>query len=270
MLRSYVADNATFLGAHPAAGVSLDLLKWRHQRTKGGNTYKMVGLPNQTVDGRPTAHVVANAIDWEFLKRVYPDVDPTLAVRLNSARVKRRFEPYHGPVKEEPIAIVAFGGSLRDTWREIADFKTVITCSGSHRFLLERGIRPTYHIDSDPRSYKVDLLGTPHIKVNYLLASIVHPSYVEKLAQYNIERVELFHLLFYEPDIYAAIPRQDIILTDGVTIGPRCVKIARLMGYVNHHYFGFDASSEHASPHPNAPQLSEVVYDGKSFMTTSY
>src|SRR5678816_4695353 len=75
-------------------------------------------------------------------------------VRVNTAMLKARIEP-HYDVRDEPIALVCYGPSLNQTWDEIRDFKYVMTCSGSHRFLIQRGIIPTWHIDVDPREHKM-------------------------------------------------------------------------------------------------------------------
>src|SRR4026208_971828 len=85
------------------------------------------------------------------------------------ARVSGRIQP--GERKDEPVAIVGFGPSLNDTWEQIKGFKTVISCSGSHKFLVERGIKPTFHVEVDPREHKVALIGPPQKETKYLIAS---------------------------------------------------------------------------------------------------
>jgi len=65
-------------------------------------------------------------------------------VKLSTARIKARIQ-YTREKRSEPIAIACFGPSLRDTWENIKKFKYIITCSGAHKFLIERGIIPTWH-----------------------------------------------------------------------------------------------------------------------------
>ena len=81
-----------------------------------------------------------------------------------------RLEP-HQELRTDPCAIVCFGPSLNETWEKVRDFKYIFSCSGSHKFLLERGIVPTWHVEVDPRQHKVALLGPPHPDVTYLPSS---------------------------------------------------------------------------------------------------
>jgi hypothetical protein len=58
-----------------------------------------------------------------------------------NTRVKARLEPAYAE-RPEKIAVVCYGPSLNDTWEAIRDFPVVMTCSGSHKYLTERGIFP--------------------------------------------------------------------------------------------------------------------------------
>lgn len=225
-------------------------------------TYKMVG-PVNTINGEPIFRAVATHINWQAI-----GADPGV-IRENSARIKVRFRSHEGLPYEEPAAVVAYGHSLSETWEYLRNFKIIFTCSGSHKFLLDRGIVPTHHVDSDPRPHKVAMLGVPHREVTYLIASICHPTYFDLLELYEIPKVLLWHMLFLEPEIYALLPKGELLLTGGNTVGPRAVKIARLSGYTNLHLFGFDASAGYADFHPNAPKkLRSTEYDGKTYWTT--
>ena len=225
-------------------------------------TYRMAG-PANTIDGRPVFRAVGTHINWEAIGS-----DPTV-IRENSARVKGRFRPSKGPPHTEQAAVVAYGASLNETWELLKEFRVIFTCSGSHKFLLERGIVPTSHIDSDPRIHKVAMLGTPHRDVTYLPASICHPTYFALLERYEIPQVLLWHLLFFEPEVYGLYPKGELLLTGGNTVGPRAVKMARLSGYTNLHLFGFDASTGYAGYHKNAPtKLKPCQYEGKTYWTT--
>src|SRR5437868_1359028 len=75
-------------------------------------------------------------------------------IKINIAKVKGRIEAVYD-LRDEPIALVNFGPSLNDTWEQIRDYKHVMTCSGAHKFCVDHGITPTYHIDVDPRPHKV-------------------------------------------------------------------------------------------------------------------
>lgn len=224
--------------------------------------YKQIAIPPQN----KSVQIIATHINWEAVQS-----DPAV-IAENSARIKGRIKIEKGEPDYEPVAIVAFGPSLRDTWRDIRAFNTIYTCSGAHAFLIERGITPTYHVDSDPRAYKADILGDPHRDVEYLISSICHPTYFDKLELHRA-RVKLWHMLFLEPEIFVHYPKMEWIMTGGHTVGPRTIKLARLMGHANLHMFGFDGSVSdsgrtHANEHPNPPSdLDWIEYAGKRYYT---
>ena len=192
-----------------------------------------------------------------------------LQMRVAYSRVPGRFAPSN-TVNDEEIAIVCYGPSLNKTWPELKNFKKIMTCSGAHKFLLDKGIVPTWHIDLDPREHKVKMLGTPHKDVEYLMASTCHPSMWDLLEGHN---VKLWHIYSNEDNknISLVYPRGDWIVTGGNNVGLRCLVMARLMGYRNLHVYGMDYSFpkdslHHAGEHLNIYQkIYEVPYDGKMY-----
>jgi len=189
--------------------------------------------------------------------------------QMAAFRVQGRIEPVER-VTEEPIAIVCYGPSLNKTWPELKNFKKIITCSGAHKYLLDKGIVPTYHVDLDPRVHKVRMLGTPHKDVEYLMASTCHPTMWDLLEGF---KVKLWHIYSTTDNKIVSLtyPRGDWILTGGNNVGLRCLVIARILGYRNMHIFGMDCSfpknsKHHADIHLNAhPKIYEVPYDGKMY-----
>lgn len=189
-------------------------------------------------------------------------------VRLSTNRIKGRIEADH-ELKDDPIAIVCFGPSLNDTWEKIKDFKYIITCSGAHKFLLEKGIIPTWHVDLDPRPHKVQLLGQPHKDVEYLIASTCHPNMFDKLEGYN---VKLWHIYATEKEAYRMLPPGEWAITGGGSVGLRAMSIARFFGFTNQHIFGMDGcegkTGKHADFHPNqSKERFPTIYEGKIYYT---
>lgn len=215
------------------------------------------------MDDLKSATVASIRINWKAL-----GLDPHIIVE-NCERIKGRM-PLTLETKEEPIALVAYGPSLRETWKEIRKFDTVMTCSGAYKFLVDRGITPDYHCESDPRPHKVAMLGIPQPGTTYLMASCCHQNYFDLLEKHEA-RVLLWHLLFDEDEIYRLYPKGEWIITGSNTIGPRMLRLARLSGYTNIHLFGLDGSGQHAGYHTNAPgaeTYSDIVYKGKTYTTT--
>lgn len=191
-------------------------------------------------------------------------------IRIAIQRVTGRIEKYEGPPRQDPVAIVCYGPSLSETWQELKNFKYIISCSGAHKFLIERGIIPTWHIEVDPRSHKIDLMGKPHKDVEYLLASACHPKLFDHLKDHN---VKLWHVYDPSDEGIMLLPRGEWAITGGCSVGLRCLTIARFFGFTDQHIFGMDGSGGttglHASKHPNQPtDLHSCTYDGVEYCTT--
>ncbi len=194
-------------------------------------------------------------------------------IKLSTERIKARIEPSYA-LRNEPIAIVCYGPSLNETWEEIKNFKYVMTCSGSHKYLVERGIIPTWHCVVDPRTKQDVLMGTPCMETEYLIASACHPSLFDHLAIYN---VKLWHVFDGAEEAMRMLPPGEWALTGGCNVGLRAMVIARFMGFTEQHIFGMDgsegATGKHAAAHPiQAPDYAEVEYpegSGQMWRTTT-
>lgn len=197
-------------------------------------------------------------------------------IAYSTANISGRIEPHGDRGDDDTIAIVCFGPSLKDEWEKIRDYKYVMTCSGAHKYLIDRGIIPNWHVDVDPRPHKIKLLGSPHPDVEYLLASAVNPNYVDLIKNYN---VKLWHgfagsTLNSLPEIF---PRDEWVFTGGCTVGLRTLLLARFLGFKKMGLFGMDCSfppdniGEHADLHPNPAKFENIVstvYEGRMYKTT--
>lgn len=202
--------------------------------------------------------------------------DEQMAINIKS--VKERIQP-NTQVLEDTIAIVCFGPSLSKTWTKLKTFRNIITCSGSHKFLIDKGLKPTdflnwWHVEVDPREHKIKLIGEPQYGIKYLPASCVHPKLLEHLKGMD---VKLWHVFANGengktfPEIF---PRGEWAITGGSSVGLRAMTIARFLGYTQQHIFGMDGSfpkegSRHTGEHPNRPPINfETEYKGKKYYTT--
>jgi hypothetical protein len=192
-------------------------------------------------------------------------------VRAAVARDVPRLQ-YEAITRADRIAVVCFGPSLQDTWEQIRGFPFIISCSGAHKFLLERGLVPTWHVEVDPRAHKVLLLGPPHPDVQYLIASACHEAVFDHLATAQAQ-VKLWHVFSAEPDVHRFLPPNEWALTGGASVGLRALVLARFLGFTELHIFGMDGCARpdatHAAPHPKAPQTyRDCVYGGQTYRTT--
>lgn len=176
-----------------------------------------------------------------------------------------------GKPRRNRIAIVGFGPSLAEMWEKVRDFKYVISCSGSHKFLVDHGIVPTWHVEVDPRPHKVKLMGQPQKETEYLIASTCHPEVFDHLKNYN---VRLWHVFDNDAEAQRVLPPGEWALTGGCDVGLRAMTIARFFGFTNLHIFGKDGcegrTGKHAAEHPNQapPQCCSVEYEGQTYYTT--
>ena len=178
----------------------------------------------------------------------------------------------------EPIALVCFGPSLNQTWEKVKDFKYIMSCSGSHKFLRERGIAPTFHVEVDPRPHKVKLIGEDiHPDTTFLLASCCHPEVFHHIEDRK-GKIVLWHTYSGEKDTLPNVfPRDEWALTGGANVGLRALTIARFLGFTDIHIFGMDGcfpavegGLKHAAEHPNVcKDFTIATYNGKDYATTT-
>jgi hypothetical protein len=190
-------------------------------------------------------------------------------VKLATARVKDRLERSYD-LRTDPIACVSYGPSLNDTWETLRDFQYILTCSGAHKFLVERGIIPTWHLEVDPRAHKAALIGQPHTDVEYLIASACSPKLFDLLDGYT---VKLWHIVDTQEEGMRTLPHGEWAITGGCSAGLRTLTMARFLGFTDLHVFGMDgcegSTGKHAAAHPNQAKVSkETVYQGVTYRTT--
>lgn len=198
-------------------------------------------------------------------------------VEENSRRIAARLED-HPAERPDRVAVVCFGPSLVDTWEELRGYRYIITCSGAHRFLIERGIIPTWHVAVDPRVHQVALLDTPHPDVEYLFASVVHPSLLDHMEKHGLlHKVKLWHVHSHEArrkGVIQIAARGEWALTGGLNAGMRSIVIARFLGFRGIDVFAMDSSfredgTQHAGWHcDETKRIHAVEVGGRTYFTS--
>jgi len=140
-----------------------------------------------------------------------------LAIKRIEGRIQKPTIEQEAALQNESIAVVNFGPSLNDTWEELKKFKYVMTCSGSHKFLVDKGFTAKdftkwYHIDVDPRPHKAELIGQPQKDVEYLIASACHQAVFDLLEGYD---VKLWHIFANDEESLRILPRGEWAVTGG-------------------------------------------------------
>lgn len=147
------------------------------------------------------------------------------------------------------LTLVGYGPSLADTWKDVKH--PMMTMSGAHNFLIERGIIPDFHCEMDPRHHKTEML-SPHRDVQYLMASVCYPSMWEKLRGF---RVKIWHAVSGDRTIefVKTIDDKALVVTGGSCMGLVAIHLAGVMGYNHFELHGYDGSyrqeQRHAGPH---------------------
>ena len=189
-------------------------------------------------------------------------------LKANSKQQLEVFKPVE-QVTEEVIAVVGYGPTLKQYWSKLKDYKKIISTSGAHKFLIDRGIIPTYHVEVDFRERKAVHTASPHPDVQYLMSKTVHPATLGNgLAGGN---VKLWNLRLDG----ISYPEGEFVVPGYWDVGQEAILMARLLGHVNIHLFGLDYAYEidneetHAGFHNGAPSKYVFANVGNKIYRTS-
>lgn len=195
------------------------------------------------------------------------------------ARGLKRLElPEPGVDNGRTALLACYGPSLKYMTTHIQRLMAhegvdLITCSGAHDWLIERGVVPFAHSDIDGREHKAQMLNLPDHRVKYWMGSVCHPTYFDKLqghdvSFFHIQNTELTAQWVEEND------PEGWLLTGGITIGNRLLGLLYHLGYRKVHVFGMDCSfgiedERHAGPHTGKTQRIMRVRCGDVWFDTS-
>lgn len=175
--------------------------------------------------------------------------------------------------------LACYGPSLGDYITRLSDERMehgadVISVSGAHDFLLEHGIVPRYHVECDPRPHKADNIDRPHPGIQYLIGSVVHPTYFDKLDGHN---VALWHVAdeAHCGKLLKLGEKGHHMITGGGSVGLRAIALLYAMGYRDFSIYGMDCSfadngeQQWAGKHAGKRQdVMTAVCGGKAFATS--
>lgn len=201
----------------------------------------------------------------------------TPAVPVEARHAHMHYAIRHGfprlqqqPMGSGVLSVVCYGPSLADTWQDIP--RPILTVSGAHNYLLERGIVPDYHAEMDPRHSKLAHLAKPQRGVRYLMASVCHPLTWRQMEGFD---VMLWHTVSGK-STEAWLEEHDpgsVLVAGGSSIGLSAMHIGGLLGYRRFRVFGMDGcfrgDARHAGPH-YGPEHGRIVWtlEGEPFVTS--
>lgn len=248
---------------------SLFDLEMFEDRTEQGRGALLIGTPRIMKEKLPIGRIrVSSAVS---------NKTRNAQVEQNCRRIEKRLA-LDVAKHDRTAVLVCYGPSLRQTWPQIAldgfqGDRDVYSVSGSHRFLIERGIVPTAHIDCDPREHKVKMLGEPHPQIKYWIASCIHPSYLDALGGFD---VSLWHSYNGKTSLKAkdVYPNQ-MMVTGGGSVGLRAISLLYSRGYRTFDIHGMDCcyaddGADHAAEHSGKPtEVAPVECNGRWFKATA-
>lgn len=186
--------------------------------------------------------------------------------KANTARITKRIQP--APEHDKVAVLACYGpslGGMIDSIRAAKDAGgVVVSVSGSHDFLLERGIVPTYHIECDPRLHKADNIAKPHPDVQYLIASVCHPGYFDKL-EAGAADIRLWHISSAEQTMKLVDElgeKGEHTISGGGSVGLRSIPLLYSYGFRNFAIYGMD-SNFHV-PADVIAKMQELLVDPKN------
>lgn len=195
--------------------------------------------------------------------------------KATSERINEKLPPH-----DRTAIIACYGPSLGITLRHLIDEskdprRDVISVSGSHDFLIDRGVIPDFHVECDPRPHKANNIAKGHPSVEYLLGSLVHPSLMQKLKGMNIT---LWHPSGdFNMQIKDDLEPDALFIGGGGNVGLRSLPLFYNLGYRSFSVYGMDCSftedgqmwaGAHAQKaNPIDHGKIKTICDGREFIT---
>lgn len=141
--------------------------------------------------------------------------------------------------------IVSGGPSLKEYLGRIRDHKSagnyVVCVKHAHDILLKEGIVPDACMLLDPRSHVQDFIENPHPEVTYFVATMCHPTTLDRLIERNANVVGYnAHVGAGEETVLRAFG-EHIMVGGGSTSAVRGVSVLHALGFRHFHLYGFDS-----------------------------
>lgn len=194
-------------------------------------------------------------------------------VRINIAKTQARLQD--APAHDRRAVIVCFGPSLSLTWPAVAAAKNtgadVVTTSGAHRFMVDRGVVPYAHVDCDPRP-NGEHLEPLNDHVRYWLSSCVKPEFVDRVIGHNLSLWHLHNGSASEILMDEMEPGSWMLMGGG-NVGLRTMCLLYTMGYRHIDIHGMDSSfsddAQYAGAHHGKRHNEMRVRCGDRWFATS-
>ena len=189
-------------------------------------------------------------------------------VNYAMAMVDKWFDIVEQPTLEESVAIVGYGPSLIPALPELDKFKTIVTCSGSHKMVLDAGFIPTYHVEIDWKPHKYHFTKVTHPDCTYLMSAACCPETIDNIKERKAE------LMFIEHGTQVTYPSNAPMIFHGYDVGQQAIECMRIKGFRKFALFGFDycfslKGERHAGEHGGIKHHQFLARIGDKIFKTS-
>ncbi len=151
------------------------------------------------------------------------------------------------PAHKNTMVLACFGPSLKRTLGElsndIANGGDLYTVSGAHSFLIDRGFKPTGHVEVDPRPIASKRFGRPNSEVAYFLSSACSREMLNAVAGFE---TWLFHVDSFaeEARLISSMSPGEFLVSAGSNVGMAALAVGSVLGYRRFIIHGMDCSFE--------------------------
>ncbi len=203
------------------------------------------------------------------LKPAVPIEELERHVRINASLGRPFLLGNKYDLRDEPLAIVAGGPSLKSTIEELRSFKNVMVCGTAHDYLIAKGIAPTFAVHCD-QAADLHAFQNKSPDIQYLIGTNVNPDLVRHLHDCPV--------LLWDTDgwmnkeVYQGRGR----INGGSTAACRAPALGTVLGFKEFHLFGVDSCFEdnrdrHAYEYEDERLISPSFtcdINGRRFQTT--
>ncbi len=172
-------------------------------------------------------------------------------IRVNIKRDIPRFtsRPDLSQVRDEPLAIVCAGPTLKKTIEHVRGFRNILVCGSGHDNLIRHGITPTYALVSDGGKEDKGNLFMPQKETTFIIASQCDPSLFEHLKDHKVEMWHYHGQAAPNDEEQAVLLNNEQAICWGSTVTINSIQIALLLGFQYLHFFGFDSCYGESGEH---------------------
>ena len=145
----------------------------------------------------------------------------------------------------DSVAVFCSGGpSLMNYIEEVRDLSNkpwnyTVCVKHAHDKMIEAGVIPWACVLLDPRPHVQDFIENPHPQVNYLVATMCHPSTVDRLIDKKA-RVLGYNALVGAGE-ETVLPPKSFLINGGTTSAVRGLSVFHFLGFRKFKLYGYDS-----------------------------